>query len=82
MLKLKVIKNHIGKDNCWTQPRKIELHVGDILEARSPHSNNSGDLFFTLNGDPDNSVMPSSIKTRHPYDEGLIDSEYLETIAS
>ena len=78
--KFEVIREHSGHDNCWNRPSKVDLKVGDILNATDTYASNRGDLFFAINGDSNNCVMPSSVHARHPYDTCEFDLTYLKEI--
>lgn len=78
--KFKVIKEHFGSNDNWNQPKRVELKVGDILEARDFTANERGHLFFSINGDKNNCLMPNSVNSRHPYDKCVFNWEFLEEI--
>jgi hypothetical protein len=80
MKKFEVIKDHSGHDNCWNRPSNVDLKAGDILEATDTYASNRGDLFFFINGNRNNCVMPSSVHARHPYDTCVFDLTYLKEI--
>jgi len=80
MKRFEVIKDHSGHDNCWNYPSKVELKAGDILEANATYASNRGDLFFSINGNRGNCVMPTSVHARHPYDTCVFDLTYLKEI--
>lgn len=77
-----VKKAHTGHDDCYNQPKSVELKEGDVLQACDYTSNERGHLFFTINGNKNHRVKPSSYKARHPYDEGVYDLNLLEEITN
>jgi hypothetical protein len=78
-MRFEVIKEHKGVDNCWNYPSIVTLKVGDVLEPIDEYSTESGHRFCRLIG-TNTTVHPHSIKTRHPYDEGMVDTEYLKEL--
>lgn len=80
MRKFEVIKEHNGNDNNWSQPKLVELKVGDILTAVDKYATERGDFFCKIN-DTNRVVSSYKLKTRCPHDpNGIADPEFLREL--
>jgi hypothetical protein len=79
--KLRVLKELTGHDNCWNQPQSVNVPAGSILACAETDSGHRGDLFFTMEGTKKSvGLRPPAFKTRHPYDLGVFNPEFLSEI--
>ena len=79
--RLRLTKDVRAVNNCWNQPRPVELKASDILTANSREATSRGDFFFTVNDTPILAKLPSEVfKTRCPYDTGAYNPEFLSEL--
>lgn len=82
--RVRLLKDVVGYDSNWNQPKSVKLEAGAILFTGEQQSSERGDLFFKQPepAHPAATVaLPRTVlKTRYPYDLGVFDPEYLEPV--
>jgi hypothetical protein len=80
--RIKLLRDVRGYDNCYNQPRGVDLVAGTVLEKAGDEGTSRGDIFFSVVGQPGVTVaLPSAVlKPRHPYDLGAYDPEAVEPL--
>ena len=80
-IKFKVLSDINCSDCCWNRPSEKLLKKGTIVKFNG--SANNGDIFITnLDNDKDTYIISrtNAVKTRYPYDKGLLNLKYLKPL--
>lgn len=80
-LRMTVLKDFKCVDNCWNQPKRVDLVKGEVIRYMGGNSR-SGTVSFIREKDADRLHLDHTVavESRHPYCSGLIDTEYLKPL--
>ena len=80
-LRMTVVKDFKCVDNCWNEPKRVDLVKGETVIYGGGGSR-SGNVSFkqTSTGRGLFINHTVAVESRHPYCRGLINTEYLEPI--